>query len=147
MASKLHWQLPRLLSSEFWPVAGLIWHTILAIGDNFDRDGWYSYRRLAWPANFTGNFQDYAAENYFMCGSQEVCQDLFSTTPGGKNWATMKDFSMAHKYFEEIKDTGVLAIFPFGREENNIKASLATLPVNCALLSLLSPQLSSKAYF
>ena len=102
-------------------LAGRVWNTLLAFGENFDRDGWYSYRKLAWPVEFTGTFQEYQASNFFGCGSEEVCRDLFKNVPGGKGWATLKDFAAAHSLFKEITETGVLGIFPFGQQQNDIR--------------------------
>ena len=102
--------------------AGEVWHTLAAIGSNFDSDGFYNLRRLSWPSSFTGTaVEDLAAENFFQRGSKEAFHELFSA--GGKNWATMKALSIAHKYFREIKETGVLGIFPFGLRGNDIQVS------------------------
>lgn len=60
-----------------------------------------------------------AAKDFFGHGSIEAYEHLFRTD--GKTWATLKTLNIAHKYFKEIKDTGVLAIFPFGLEANAIK--------------------------
>lgn len=65
--------------------------------------------------------EDLAAENFFQRGSREAFHELFSS--GGKNWATMKTLNTAHKYFREIKETGVLGIFPFGLRGNDIQVS------------------------
>lgn len=100
--------------------AGGIWHTLLAVGDNFDYDGFYNFRGLSWPASFTGTtLQDLVDNNFHGCGSLEAYQDMFKTS--GKSWATLRDLAAAHAHFKEIKGTGVLGIFPFGQESNTLK--------------------------
>ena len=106
--------------------AGVIWHTLAAIGSNYDSDGFYNLRRLSWPSSFEGTtVGDLAAQNFFGCGSHETFRDLFScsdgTTSDGAAWAAMKNLNIAHKYFREIKETGMLGIFPFHLKDSIIQ--------------------------
>ena len=55
----------------------------------------------------------------------------------GKPWASLKDLAAAHAYFKEIKDTGVLAIFPFGQQANTLKVSVKAL--TCMAAHTLPP--------
>ena len=93
-----------------------------AIGSNFDQDGFYNLRRLAWPESFTGSrVQDLVDQGFYGRGSLRACEELFKE--GGKQWATLKNLKQAHKLFKEIKTTGVLGIFPFGQESTAIQVS------------------------
>ena len=109
--------------------AGTIWHTLLAFGDNFDHEGLYSFRRLAWPATFSGTVEDLIESGFFQCGSEEAYRDMFRAD--GKSWATLRDLSAAHGHFKEIKETGVLGIFPFGQGSNTLK--VCTTSTNCCI--------------
>ena len=116
--------------------ADTVWHTLAAIGSNFDSDGFYNLRRLSWPSSFAGtSMEDLAAADFFQRGSREAFCELFSS--GGKCWATMKTLNIAHKYFREIKETGVLGIFPFGLQANIIQVRDAQ---DHCILNLLCPQ-------
>ena len=96
---------------------------MLAFGSNFDTEGLYSFRKLCWPASFTGtSLLQLADEEFFQCGSKEAFQDMFRTE--GKPWACLKDLAAAHSYFKEIKGTGVLGIFPFGQQANTLQVSV-----------------------
>ena len=115
--------------------ADTVWHTLAAIGSNFDGDGFYNLRRLSWPSSFAGTTMEHlAAADFFHCGSREAFHELFSS--GGKSWATMKTLNIAHKYFREIKETGVLGIFPFGLQANIIQVSG---PQDRCILTILCP--------
>lgn len=97
---------------------------MLAFGSNFDTEGLYSFRKLSWPATFTGtSLLQLAEEDFFQCGSKEAFQDMFRTE--GKPWASLKDLAAAHSYFEEIKKTGVLGIFPFGLQANALQVRVS----------------------
>lgn len=105
-------------------ITGSVWHTLAAIGSNFDQDGYYNLRRLSWPETFVGSsLEDLQEHDFFGRGSPEAYHELFRQ--GGKTWATLKNLNIAHKYFKEIKGTGVLGIFPFGLKSNDIKVSQA----------------------
>ena len=114
-----------LTMSSIHDCAGSVWHTLIAFGSNFDTEGFYSYRRLSWPSTFWGtSVQDLADADFYQCGSREAYSDLFRAE--GKAWATLRDLAAAHAHFKEIKETGVLGIFPFGQGANSLKASRHT---------------------
>ncbi|KAL3135852.1 hypothetical protein ABBQ32_007409 [Trebouxia sp. C0010 RCD-2024] len=128
-----------LLFSKSKRPDGSIWHTLLAFGSNLDNEGLYSFRRLSWPASFQGtSLQHLADVDFYQCGSTEAYQDMFRTD--GKPWASLRDLAAAHAYFKEIKNTGVLAIFPFGLQANTLKVHVEDADIKlqgCSLKDLL----------
>lgn len=108
--------------------AGVVWNTLAAIGSNFDLDGFYNLRRLSWPSDFKGTTLDeLAAQQFYGRGSREAFHDLFSCSDGvasdGNEWASLKSLNIAHKHFREIKETGMLGIFPFHLQDSVVQVS------------------------
>lgn len=92
--------------------AGVVWHTIVGFGSNFDLSGLLEYV-ASWPSTCSSHdWREIANHDSFLTNAPDAAANLFRSD-GGKCWAPLADMREANRYFKEIKDTGVLGLFPF----------------------------------
>lgn len=105
--------------------AGVVWWTIVGFGSNFDMSGALEYVAISWPKSALSNdrtsndWTQIAAHADFLANDERAAQQLFRTN-GGECWAPLEDMKEATKYFAEIKETGVLGLFPFSQPLQNM---------------------------
>lgn len=96
-------------------LAGVVWCTILGFGSNFDVSGLLEYVGISWPESASSDdWTQVAAHESFQANHADAAKYVFRSK-GGRCWGPLQDMKEANKYFKEIKETGVLGLFPFNQ--------------------------------
>lgn len=86
----------------------------MGYGSNFELRGLLEYRTISWPREVKGSkWREVAAHAEFDGGVKTAEQ--FFRSDGGMQWAPLEDLRDAYRYFDKIKETGVLALLPLGQ--------------------------------
>lgn len=120
----------------------MIWWTIVGFGSNFDVSGALEYVAISWPASASNNdWTQVAALESFLANDSSAAKHLFRSS-GGESWAPLEDMKEANKYFNEVRGTGVLGLFPFNQPlQGKPQTALQVITIMSRQCKRLIPQI------